>query len=108
MEYSDEAVCASNGVSMRITNEIPAVEENMISKIIVTPNPANDKLNFVLPNAEHFVVQIFDSFGKVVFNGEIKGETNSTIDVSNLINGVYQYSLESSQRKVNGSIVILH
>jgi NADH/NAD ratio-sensing transcriptional regulator Rex len=108
MVYNDEAVCASNGVTMRETNDELQNEQEVNSVVIVTPNPASQIVNFNFSSNEKIIIKIYDSFGKIIFDKIVKDEGVFSLDISNLKNGVYQYCLHSIDNTINGSLVILH
>lgn len=64
-------------------------DANIVSKIEVSPNPAKDRLLIILPpEYEKCMVQIYNSFGKVVYN--TKAEKNRIkIDIGSWMSGLY-------------------
>lgn len=63
------------------------------NELIIYPNPANDKLN--LTNAVGCKVEIFDISGKIILSKNIS-EINSSLDVSELVNGFYFIRIEKN------------
>lgn len=74
-------------------------------KIQVYPNPTSGKFTIETNSTEKQTVQVFDVNGRVVLIQNINGST--TIDVSNLNEGVYNLSIKSSKGVINKKLVIV-
>jgi hypothetical protein len=82
---------------------------NEVVQVTLEPNPSQ---NFVRANFRQFekntnrtvTLQLVDIFGKVVIQKEISSD-NNYIDISNIPNGVYLYSVDLDQSKINKLIV---
>ncbi len=73
--------------------QILSVEEiSTSSGLIVYPNPAKEELNIISAYKGNF--HLFDSNGKLIFKGEIRGELE-TINVQSLPKGIYFLKLEN-------------
>jgi hypothetical protein len=74
-------------------NIITEVEDpSLASRIMVYPNPANDELHLVLPDAvrKGTPVLMVDSYGRAVHESSFEpGEKRKQIDTSDLAAGVY-------------------
>jgi hypothetical protein len=66
--------------------------ENQTIKIF--PNPAKDILNFEGFNSASIEISIFDILGKSVLNRSLN--TNETLDVSQLVNGIYTITINGT------------
>jgi hypothetical protein len=82
-----------------------------ISNLNVFPNPATDKLNISFNStvSENFQFTLFDITGKTLINQNIKstiGENKTTIDVSELDNGIYFYTISNSVISQSNKIII--
>jgi len=80
------------GLSVRcVCNQITSGINNEYSeKVVIYPNPANDKLYFKNNNYNNTLIMIFDLQGKQVFIKQIDSES---IDISNLSKGIYVVKL---------------
>ena len=80
-------------LNVPVTLDVAGVGIPEIGKlgVMISPNPANEKLNIVT-NGTFNKVTITDFTGKVVFIGNSK-----TIDISTLSNGVYFVKVETAQ-----------
>lgn len=75
--------------------------------ITIFPNPADDFINIKLAKNLNLDIQICNAIGQVVINSTIKqGETQQTIDVSSLNNGIYQVILKSDSFFVSNKLLI--
>lgn len=77
----------------------------------IYPNPASDHINLKILNApvEPAQIQIYDFFGRLVYNGkadeaEISGN-NLLINISNLPRGLYYVSILSGNSLVTGKFI---
>jgi hypothetical protein len=82
-----------------------------ISNLNVFPNPATDKLNISFNStvSDNFQFTLFDITGKTLINQNIKstiGENKTTIDVSELDNGIYFYTISNSIISQSNKIII--
>jgi hypothetical protein len=82
-----------------------------ISNLNVFPNPAIDKLNISFNStvSDNFQFTLFDITGKTLINQNIKstiGENKTTIDVSELDNGIYFYTISNSVISQSNKIII--
>jgi hypothetical protein len=77
------------------------VEENRKSKIVIYPNPANDKLN-ISSDEEIKLIRLYQSDGK---NISVNKEINE-IDISGLEIGLYFIEVQTSTKRFFEKIVI--
>lgn len=74
---------------------------NQLTNMLVYPNPTNNNLTvkFNLENSSIVSINVVDLAGKVVYystNNHVEGINNSTINVANLVNGIYFVKLTAS------------
>jgi len=83
----------SNDFNVTSTTGIAELNE---SEIIITPNPAEDKLNISLDfKAEQ--LKIFNSNGQLVSKSSFDGNQNISIDVSNFKSGIYFLNIQEGE-----------
>src|SRR6185436_15688098 len=78
ISYDDETVCLISGVYRQINPD--SVSTNSLkNKIIVQPNPANNKVNVILQGKFEGLceIQIRNLLGKNIFNSEMDCKVNS-------------------------------
>lgn len=68
---------------------------NSVMKIRVRPNPAQDRLTFewINPNFEAYTIIIYSIYGKKIMEKNITGEPIYQLQTSNLMSGMYIYSI---------------
>lgn len=64
---------------------------------IISPNPASDRVLFEFENDYPQVIDIYDITGKIILTET--ASSNSTIDISNLINGIYIIKTQNGYAK---------
>jgi len=104
-EATLEEVCWASCVAC-----ISNVNDNDLSQAIqVYPNPANDMLfvNNTISN-ENAVVRMFDISGKLVFENQNFNAVNSTINTSELNNGIYTLQVVVKGGVINTKVAIRH
>ena len=76
------------------------------TEISLYPNPAN--INFIVESrsGEKQLLQVFDIAGKLMFVQNIQGE-KTTIDASDLAQGVYNVCITSNDQRINKRLVIV-
>ncbi len=67
------------------------------SKFIVYPNPANNSITLASSDIESYQLSVTDLSGKVLIQKSLNGIEN-TLDISSLSNGVYFFTLNSSDK----------
>lgn len=112
--YSNFKTSISNQLD---SNRISSLDTSYGSFASVFPNPANDKLSFLLDLAkEDFVfIHISNPQGKVLlerkFYNQPQGfsqiEISKYLKMDQLANGLYYYSINSSKQNQSGSFLIL-
>jgi len=84
-----------------INNLNPLEESN---ELVVYPNPSYDYVNFLIPNAAHFSIKIYDTLGKLCAENTDKNATQ--IDISMLEEGVYVYEVNAAHKVSVGKLII--
>lgn len=82
------------------------VNENLISKLSVFPNPANDVVT--IANNENILVngvEVVDLNGRTVKTAKFDGVANAQINVSDLASGVYMMTISSDKGSVTKKMV---
>ena len=79
----------------------------------IFPNPSNDYLNldFTLNATSTVTISMIDVTGKVVYNNKLSNLTGNqglVINTSNLANGVYSLSLQTTEGTITRKVTIAH
>lgn len=87
------------------------ISENsyLASNLFVSPNPANDYLNILLPaNSDIYKIKLVNVLGSVIMEEKTNktSKENVKLNLSNISNGVYFLSVESSTEKVTKKIIV--
>jgi len=96
---------------INISPEASIQQYQNISNLSIFPNPASDKINISFNSivSDNFQFTLFDITGKTLINQNIKstiGENKTTIDVSELDNGIYFYTISNSVISQSNKIII--
>jgi hypothetical protein len=108
-EYSDSANSTFNRIILNLLKQ-PKVESKPL--LMVYPNPVNELLNVQLnvPENESYNLNIFDIQGKLIHQLDqqsiSKGQNNFSIDVSSWKTGVYFFSIQSENLKIQNKFVV--
>lgn len=94
---SISVVAQSNGITL--TNSTAGITENAKGDITVYPNPARNFVNISANGIANGFVHIYSTTGKVVAQKAIANGT-SKVNVNNLDNGVYIYTIQNSQGEI--------
>nr|NQU89202.1 T9SS type A sorting domain-containing protein [Bacteroidota bacterium] len=98
---------ASNGFSgIKAFKENPSlIATTHIPGLEIYPNPANDQLNIICPNAvDGTSISIYSIHGKLVSKTELSGD-HITLNIGHLENGVYMVKITNSEKVVTKRIV---
>ncbi|MFH2143520.1 MAG: T9SS type A sorting domain-containing protein [Bacteroidota bacterium] len=102
--YVDDICMSTDSLTCYQTNDI---SENLISnEIIIFPNPSDNYVYIHITNDNHltFTCNIINIYGKI-----IQQLINpSTVDVSDLPNGIYLFQIRSGNKILNEKITINH
>jgi alpha-tubulin suppressor-like RCC1 family protein len=105
-DYEVEVTFANGctGVSPVYYHSMTSIHDLTFGIIEVYPNPANDVLNVKFGNEinETMSITIYDQYGRLVMNREFIGGSKLSIDVSQLVTGVYHMTIAGSD--VSGNI----
>lgn len=90
-------------------------DSHIISHALFFPNPANSRVNFMLPDllCRNFTIRVMDCTGKIVFEemrmpGDVDNQNIYSINTENLINGLYFVQLKGDFQSVVQKVVIQH
>ncbi|UZU00084.1 S8 family peptidase [Chryseobacterium fluminis] len=89
------------GYFVKANTTLGTAETALASQINIYPNPARNKVNISLGTFKKAAVTIFDASGKLIKKAEVNAASN-TLDVSELVNGMYLFNI-----KVNNDTTIL-
>lgn len=71
--------------------------ENQDTELVISPNPAKNKLNIVLPQGSGDTnLEVFDVLGKRVYKGQLT-QLESSVNISNWRSGVYLVRISNDQ-----------
>jgi len=105
----DKDVVDTNPLDYTLTfGEATAGIENIASKISIFPNPTSDFVNVIIQDFTNYEITLIDMTGKKIINQEFNNQ-KSTIDVSNLENGIYFLQIINNKEVIKTEkIVISH
>ena len=87
-----------------------AISENELSSLVqIYPNPADDFLNIRISDelySENVNLSIVDAFGRKVREENIQGESNYTIEISNLDAGYYFVSISTTNKTITTKLIV--
>ena len=76
------------------------------SQLSIYPNPSNGSFTIETNSTTNQTMQLYDVNGKMVLNQNINGKATTTIDATNLNEGVYNISIISNEGVINKRVVI--
>jgi len=85
---------------------VKTVNPKPIEEIQLTPNPANQEIHWATSGMAATSFYLLTMDGKMIANGSLSGNSEGTIDVSTLSNGVYVLRLHAKSNLFVGKIVI--
>jgi len=103
---NDNDVAGVNSSSTFTTEELIGVKVNNKNDFSVYPNPAESYLNIIL-NENVININITDINGKIVVQEINISENKQTIDISELMNGVYFVNINTDNETVTKKFVIV-
>jgi len=104
-ERTEEIEGNKRFVKEKIKNSDIVVEE-----LVIAPNPVNDRLTIIGESLlkDGLLIDLLDANGRIVKSSVINsGEIRVTLDVSNLLPGVYLLRLRSKNGKVKGRRIVI-
>ncbi len=85
-------------------------ENNLLSDVLIYPNPASDKLNVSVSGKEkQLLIQITDARGNIIFRELIQtgsGNLIYTVDIRNYADGLYFVRLSNGQRSFVQKVLV--
>ena len=88
-----------NRVTGAYSFQTASLTENQLVKVTVSPNPANEVVNFNI-DAENFTITLVDMAGKVVATS-----TSNDLNISSLNNGLYTYLVKTANGVATGKLI---
>ncbi|MDI1256901.1 MAG: S8 family serine peptidase [Flavobacterium sp.] len=89
-----------------VTNANLGVEDALIAKVTVYPNPTKGIVNVSLPqNTTNTILQLFDIQGRKILS-KTTNNSEEVINIENLQEGVYLLTVENEQYKTTKKIVL--
>jgi hypothetical protein len=88
-----------NRITGAFSFETASLTENQLVKVSVSPNPANEVVNFNI-DAENFTITLVDMAGKVVATS-----TSNDMNISSLNNGLYTYLVNTANGVATGKLI---
>jgi hypothetical protein len=86
IEYSLVRLSDNSAVISKTVMKYNSIQDE---DFVISPNPAEDKLNIKLLSAnENVKLEVFDVLGKLIYKGEIT-QLESSVNISNWKSGVY-------------------
>lgn len=102
--YEETMTTISNVIFEHIECEkvekVTSVRNSSIQSIQVYPNPANDFVQFKLPEYSRWNVQIMDTKGAIIANYQFDGNQHTT-SIRNFSSGMYMIKISDLQRPEN-------
>ncbi len=89
----------------RWSNDPVSAKEIKNAELKIYPNPANNIITITGINTKT-TIKIFDVLGNLVFASSLNNSQSSTLDISQLSNGVYMLVTETSDKKACKKLVI--
>ena len=90
---------------------IEQVENNQFNIISIAPNPTMNEtqIKFTANNIEEYSYRLINTYGQIILDKKIKagvGLNYITIDVNNLSDGTYMFSLSNGKNIINKKIIV--
>jgi hypothetical protein len=108
IDYNDDNACLQAGYYRMAQAQL----NNVISDIVIVPNPANETVKFIAQNNLKGVckIRLINAIGKLVFENTFNcSDKEYTVDVSHFAQGIYQAEIEAAgTEKKNAKLVIVH
>ena len=102
--FSREIIRSDGATSIEEIQEAYPSKNFNTSSINVYPNPAQSKVSFDVPGNSDFLLYIYNGIGQIVYSG--KENPNQLIDISNLDDGIYYYTVSVADEWYRGSMII--
>lgn len=97
--------CGDN-TDINLTSATVGIEDNDKNQIVISPNPANNKVNITLFEGES-TVKIYNNLGQIVYNEQTSNE-QLTIDTDKFADGNYFVQIVNNNQRVIEKIIIKH
>ncbi|MHB9140518.1 MAG: T9SS type A sorting domain-containing protein, partial [Paludibacter sp.] len=94
-----------------ILSKVEDVKYSSESNLTLWPLPANDMLNVSWSsanNSDMSTLKMFDTYGRLVMNKEIKYTSDLKLNVSDLPSGIYLLKLTTGKETLMKKLIINH
>jgi type IX secretion system substrate protein len=81
-------------------------EADELNNVSIFPNPANSVLNIKFNSAKNYEVIVSNVLGEEIYHQPISNSTQTTINISQLSNGVYFYQLKNDKETMQGKFIV--
>ena len=89
------------------TSDIISVSSSTVNKVIVYPNPSNDRIS-VISNHEIIAISIVDIRGTVVYSADFDKVNSTSIELTDLNGGLYYLQTQTTSGTNTERIVVQH
>ena len=83
-----------------ISSDVNILTTDQLSEIIVSPNPAEDKVTIHIPHNIDYSLQVVDTYGKSLYLKK-SNNTETSIDLSSFASGIYFLQIKSNKQIIN-------
>ncbi|RMA57756.1 discoidin domain-containing protein [Ulvibacter antarcticus] len=104
-EFVAEAGTYDNRFTLQFESLILDVNASELDAVSIFPNPTQNTINIVSPNAALTGIEIFDLRGRSVKRVTITSETTQRIDISNLESALYFVKISSENGLITKRII---
>jgi hypothetical protein len=105
--YDSKDINRGDTLTFKATNGVSLVESAVASKVKLSPNPANAKVDLQLESA-NTSIEVYSMSGELVKQVTSVANGNYTLDVTDLANGLYSVQLKSQEGIKQSRLVIQH
>ena len=103
VEHSPGTILIGTLIDIGWTANFVSIDAEKESFFKIFPNPARDILNIKNHYDDETTLKLYDLFGRLVLLN--KFSKNLQLDLSNLMPGVYVYTIEAKNKKTTGKII---
>jgi len=95
-------------VNINVVSSLTGIDQTASNnnRFFIYPNPTSDQFTIETNTTEKLIANLYDINGRHMFNKTVNGKT--TIDVTDLNEGVYTLIIKTPDRVINKKLVIVH
>jgi riboflavin synthase len=87
-------------------NTIATLEQQLLSKVMIYPNPSEGKYIVTLPQAvENIQINIIDAIGRTIYSQYLEQNQQFSIDLTDNVNGIYFLHLSINEEKYTYKLI---